>query len=202
LPLVFKPEPPEVTQVVKAHMDTMMAKQAYRTPRLSEITRKGAAAPVPTQPLPVYNIGLSELAKNRDQTAATQKSWRFLVKHGDDVVASADAGIGPDKKPVFSHVNEGPLVKGVASAIQSANAQEEVKKGSYEVRLLMVPAVYVAALWLVDLVGGKDLAMVIEPTPPVFVPNKLITVEELMVKLQKLAKETLAAQPEDTMGGS
>lgn len=202
MPLVYKSEPPEVTQVVKTRLNKMSTKKAYRTPRLAEIMlRKAVAPPVPTQPLPVYNMDLADLAENRDQTAATQKSWRFLVKHDDKVVATADALLGPDKKPVFSHVNEGPLVTGVVSAIQTANAQPQVKNGRYEVRLLMVPALYVVALWLVDLTGDEDLAIAIEPTPPPFAPNKLITAKDLITKLQKLAKDATAAKPDKTMGG-
>jgi hypothetical protein len=203
MPLVFKSEPPEVTQVVKTRLDTMSAKKAHRTPRLAEIMlRKAAAPPVPTQPLPVYNMDLADLAENRDQTAATLKSWRFLVKHDDEVVATADALVVPNQKPVFSHINEGPLVSGVVSAIQAANAQDQVIKGQYEARLLIVPALYIAVLWLVDLTGGKDLAIAIEPTPPAFAPNKLVTAEDLIAKLQKMARDAIAAKPDKTMGGS
>ena len=203
MPLVFKGEPPEVTQVVKARLNKMSAKKAYRTPRLAKaMLRKAVAAPVPTQPLPVYNMKLSDLAENRDQRAAAQKSWRFLVKHDDEVVATADALVAPNRKPVFSHVNEGPLVNGIVSAIQAANVQDEVRNGRYEARLLMVPALYVAALWLVDLSGDKDLVMVIEPAPPPFVANKLIAVKDLITRLQKMARDAIAAQPDETMGGS
>ena len=103
---------------------------------------------------------------------------------------------------MFSHVNEGPLVNGIVSAIQAANVQDEVRNGRYEARLLMVPALYVAALWLVDLSGDKDLVMVIEPAPPPFVANKLIAVKDLITRLQKMARDAIAAQPDETMGGS
>jgi hypothetical protein len=202
MPLVFKGEPPEVAKVVRARLNRMSAKKAYRTPRLAKAMLRKAAAPVPTQPLPVYNMKLSDLAENRDQTVAAQISWRFLVKHDDEVVASADALVGPSRKPVFSHVNEGPLVNGLVSAIQAANAQDEVRKGRYEARLLMVPALYVVALWLVDLSGDKDLAMVIAPAPPPFVANKLIAAKDLITRLQKMARDAVAVQPDDTMGGS
>jgi hypothetical protein len=145
--------------------------------------------------LPVYNIGLTDLAKSRDLTAAVQTSWRYLLRHDNEVIASADAVVGPDRKPAFAQVNEGPLVGGTVRAIQTADAQEEVKKGKYEVRLLMVPALYTAALWLVDTTGGRDLAVPLDPAPPPLIANKLISAKELLLVLQEAAKAALAARP-------
>lgn len=189
MPLIFKPEPREVKQVMESHLGKMTSKQAFSTPRLAKLQFKEDAAPIiPTQAVPVYHLGLTDLAENRDITVAKQTSWRYLVKHNGEVVASADAVIGAEGKPVFSHVNEGPLVNGIISAIQTANSQEILQEGEYEVRLLMVPALYVAALWLVDMTGGQDQAMPIEPTFAPLTTNKLITIEHLIATLQELAR--------------
>jgi hypothetical protein len=203
MPLVYKPEPAEVNQVVKAHLGEMASKKAFRTPALAKMMlREAAPPPTPTQALPVYHLGLKDLAEKGDTTSAALKSWRFLVKQGEEIVASADAIIGPDKKPVFSHVNEGPLVKGAVLGIQAANSNDEIKKGQYEVRLLMIPAIYVAALWLVDAAGKRDLAVPLEPTAPPLVANKVIPLNELMTIAQKLAKASLSAQqPDQALGG-
>jgi hypothetical protein len=189
--------------MVKARVGEMAAKRAFRTPYLAKIMLKeGAPTPIPTEAIPVFNIGLTELAEKGDLSGASQKSWRYLVKQEEKVVASADALICPDKKPVFSHINEGPLVEGTVSAIQVANANEEVKKGQYIARLIMVPALYFAALWLVDSTKKRDLAIPIEPAPAPFVANKVIPLEELKTTLQKLAKSSLASQQQDdTLGG-
>jgi hypothetical protein len=203
MPLVFKSEPPEIAQTVKDRLKKMTDKQAFRTPRLAKTMLRGAApTPIPTQAIPVHHLGLKELAEKGDISSATMKSWRYLIKQEEEVVASADAFIGSDNKAVFSHINEGPLVKGVVAGIKAANSNDEITKGQYEVRLIMIPAIYVAALWFVDVAGKRDLAIPIEPVPSTLVANKVIAITELMKTLQKLAKAAITAQKSDaTLGG-
>src|SRR5512135_1291154 len=123
MPLVYKSEPEEVKKIVKAHIGEMTSKRAFRTPTLAKaMLSKTPPTPVPTQAFPVYHLGLKDLAEKGDGKSASLRSWRYLVKQDEQVVASADALVEPDKKAVFSHINEGPLVKGVVSAIQAANA--------------------------------------------------------------------------------
>ena len=203
MPLVFKSEPPAIAQVVEERLKKMTEKRAFRTPQLAKTMLRGAApAPTPTQAIPVHNLGLKELAEKGDISSATMKSWRYLVKQGEEVVASADAFISSDNKPVFSHINEGPLVKGVVKGLETANSNDEITKGQFEVRLLMIPAIYVAAFWFVDVARKRDLAIPIEPVPSPLVANKVITTDEMMKTLQKIAKAAISAQKSDpTLGG-
>jgi hypothetical protein len=187
MPLIYKPEPQEMKQVVNSQLEKMTSKQAFSTPRLATIKFKEAAPIIPTQAVPVYHLGLNDLVENRDITAAELRSWRYLIEHNGEVVASADAVINAEGKAVFSHVNEGPLVNGIISALRTANSQKILQSGEYEVRLLMVPALYVAALWFVDATGAQDQAMPIEPTFAPLTTNKLITIEHLIATLQELA---------------
>lgn len=189
MPLIFKPEPQEVKQVVESHLGKMISKQAFSTPHLSKMKEEDVGAIIPTQTVPVYHLGLNDLVENRAiAAAATLRSWRYLIEHSGEVVASADAVIDAEGKPVFSHVNEGPLVNGITSAIHTADSQEMLQRGEYEVRLLMVPALYVAALWFVDTTGAQDLAMPIEPTFEPLRANELIMIEQLTSTLQELAR--------------
>ena len=188
MPLIFKPEPQEVKQVVESHLGKMISKQAFSTPHLSKMKEEEVGAIIPTQTVPVYHLGLNDLVENRDIAAAELRSWRYLIEHSGEVVASADAVIDAEGKPVFSHVNEGPLVNGITSAIHTANSQEMLQRGEYEVRLLMVPALYVAALWFVDTTGAQDHAMPIEPTFEPLRANEVITIEQLTSTLQELAR--------------
>jgi len=206
--LVFKPEPKGVADAVKSGLNKMHAMRAFGTPRLariiSERTERDApqSAPMPSQALPVYTLGLNDLAEGKDFAAAHQTGWRYLLKHGNDVVASADAVIDPRGEAIFAQVSEGPLVTGLNSAIQAANSKESLVKGEYEVRLLMVPALYVAALWFVDKAEGQDLAMPIDPVPvpSTLIPNKVITGKEMLSLLHEAALELQSAQPSEKEG--
>ncbi|MCW4049620.1 MAG: hypothetical protein NWE89_07770 [Candidatus Bathyarchaeota archaeon] len=188
MPLKYKKEPSKVKEIVTNQLGKMASKKAFRTPVLAKIQLTGGVPQTtPDQAVPVYHLGLDDLKQNGDISSAEQRSWRYLVKHDDEVVATADAVIGGDGEPVFSHVNEGPLVTGIISALNVADSIGELEDGDYEVRLLMVPALYVAALWFVDSTGGQDYAMPIEPTSGPLNVNELITIQQLMEKLQDLA---------------
>jgi hypothetical protein len=196
MPLAFKPIPADIADVIKTGLEQMVSMQAFSTPRLAQIVSgQPEVSPDLFQALPVYHMGLAELAEDGDLGAAAQTSWRYLLKYDDEVVASADAVFGPNRKPVFSQVNEGTLLQGTVSAIQAADVEKDIKKGEYEVRLLMVPALYTAALWLVDVAGDRDLALPIAPCPPALTPDKPIPVEKLLAVLRDAAKAALAAQP-------
>ena len=201
--LIFKSEPPEVVEVVRTSLGRMMSMRAFHTPNLARIVTdihedQALTPPIPFQVLPVYHIGLADLAAGQNLDFAFQIGWRYLLKHNDEVVASADVIIDLDKKPIFAQINEGPLVQGTVLAFKAAGVEEDVKKSEYETRFLTVPALYVASLWLVDMTDNRDLAIPIAPTPPYLKPNKAILVGDLLNELQKAAKETLSAQSPDS----
>jgi hypothetical protein len=79
---------------------------------------------------------------------------------------------GLDKRPfVFGGLDEGPFVKGTEQTILRAEDLRAVREGQFEAVLLVVPALYVLALWLQDLSGeaanGRSgEADLIIPLPP------------------------------------
>jgi hypothetical protein len=197
MPIKFKKEPTEVNEAIKTGLSKMSASKAFSTPQLRRATLEGAETPTAEQAIPIYSIGLSELSEGKNLGVAKQNTWRYLVRQSGKVVANADIAINPEGKQALAQVNEGPLVAGTTKAIEAANAQEKIKSGQYEVRILMIPALYVAALWLVDSTNKIDFVMPVEPTPPYLQVNKLYQVNEFMVLIQKAAKEKVAAQPSD-----
>jgi hypothetical protein len=194
MPLNFKKEPAEVKEAVESGLSRMTKKQAFSTPNLKRAVIAGVIAPVTQQAIPVYNMGLSELAEGKNFNTARQNAWRYVVKQSNEVVASADVAVGPDGKQTLAQVNEGPLVAGTIEAIKVANAQETIKNGQYEARLLIIPALYVAALWLFDTAGKLDYLIPVKPIPP-FLENKLYTTDDFKTILEKVTKEKIAAQP-------
>ena len=189
MPLKYKKEQDKVKEIVRNQLGKVASQKAFRTEGLARVALAGGVPePAPDQAVPVYHIGLDTLKQDGDISSAEQRSWRYLVYHADEAVATADAVIGGNGEPAFSHVNEGPLVAGVIKALNKADTLGEIEAGDYEVRLLMVPALYVAALWFVDSAGGQDYVMPIEPTAAPLEANELTTVETLMEALHSLAK--------------
>lgn len=189
MPLIYKREPRDVRQIVKSQFDKIRSGKGFRTPLLASIQfRRDIANLDQKQAVPVYHLGLDELKAKKDISSAIHIGWRYLIKHKGKEVASADAVIDDDGSTIFSHVNEGALVSGLVTAIKVANSDKIIQDSDFEARILMVPALYVAALWLADLAGGKDYTIPFEPSPTPLTPNKLVTIERFMEVLYKLAR--------------
>lgn len=182
--LIFKSEPAGVAEVVWKGLKKM----GKTTPKTGRDAQTDSA-------LPIYNLGLDYLKEGRDLSASMQVGWRYLLRHDGEVPASADAVSEIDGEPIFTQVIEGPLVQGIFSAIEVAKSEKGLIEKEYEVRLLIVPALQFAALWLVDIREGLDVAIPIEPAPLLLTPNRPIPTKELLDVLQKAAIESLAALP-------
>ena len=189
MPLKYKKEPRDVTNVVKSQFDKIRSGKGFRTPLLASIQfRKDTANLDQEHAVPVYHLGVEDLKGRKDVSAAKLVSWRYLIKHRGKEVASADAIIDDDGTTMFSHVNEGPLVRGLVSALEIANSQSIIRNNDFEARILMVPALYVAALWLADIEEGKDYAVPFEPSPDPLRPNRLVPMDRFMNILYRLAR--------------
>ncbi|MGZ4924870.1 MAG: hypothetical protein ACXV4B_00225 [Halobacteriota archaeon] len=179
----------------------MTAKRAFSTPRLRAALAEKAKAPTPAQAVPVYTLGLSDLAAEKDVSAAVNTGWRYGVMRGEEIVAHGETVIDPAGKHHFAATSEGPLVEGTAKALDAAEAEDEIKNGEFEVRFLQVPALYVAALWLVNKRGGPDYAVPVAPAPPPLVPNKLVPFDNFLMILHEEARKHLAALRDDATSG-
>jgi len=189
MPLIYKKEPRNVTQVVKSQFDKIRSGKGFRTPLLASIQfRRDIANLDQEHAVPVFHLGLEDLKEKKDILAAKHISWRYLVKHKGKEVATADAVIEDDGNTTFSHVNEGQLVSGLVSALKVANSEIRIRNSDFEVRILMVPALYIATLWLADIAKGRDYAIPFEPTSAPLTANKLVTMEKLVRTLHRLAQ--------------
>nr|MDO8114921.1 hypothetical protein [Candidatus Sigynarchaeota archaeon] len=194
MPLRFKSEPLDVKEIVTKRLG-QMGQKGFRIPRLAKtIAEEGEQILVPVHGMPVFQIGLNDLAKGGTIDVAKQTGWRYLLEHKNSVIASTETVLGPEQKHHFAAVTEGPLVQGTVSAIKAADSLKEISTGEYEVRLLLVPALYAMALWLVNLQKGSDLAIPISPAPPYMTPNKIISLNDLLSLLQKEAKALVENQ--------
>jgi hypothetical protein len=133
--------------------------------------------------LPLDRIG----PKTTLRADAQMRGWRFLVHHGDAVVAAAQTIAGPRGKHSVGHVNHGPFVAATETAIRRAETNRALEHRHFEPVLLMVPALYVAALWLRDLEGDRDRVMVMPPAPRGFKSFAPITPRAFVAKLVPLA---------------
>jgi hypothetical protein len=115
----------------------------------------------------VYNLGLEDVAAGKGLDQAHWVSWRYLIDQGEQGTAAAE--VNYDEKAEsneFSQFNQGAYGPATLAEIQKVETSPRFSKGSYELRFLRIPALYVAAVWLHDLEGDGDVVIPIPPTAP------------------------------------
>jgi len=133
--------------------------------------------------------------------AAEMGSWRFLI-HEKQVEAGAETfvpiaaatAIAVHDGYQFGDLNNGPLVAGTEQAVRRAENLEQVRNGRFETYLLMIPSLYVVALWLQDRGGyGKtDIYLPMPPSHSDLRPFAPMRSAEFVKVLNRLAAEAAA----------
>jgi hypothetical protein len=193
------PEPPrQAAETVQSTFRTFAANRTFRSPAL-----RNATGPLSlSEPHEIFSLGLADLIAGRGLDAAKPAGWRYLVKDGEKVLASAETVLGTTgNEHIFSAFNEGRFVASTAEAIGTARALPEVAKGSFELRYLQVPALYVSALWLHNAGGTGDLLVPLAPSPLDAAPGVPVPAARLLEELASKAKTAPAVGPADRSGG-
>jgi hypothetical protein len=167
-----------------------------------------------TMPHRVAYVALEDVVRNTDRTLDTRLReiaqigcWRFLVQVGSGRELPPK---GNDELPEFEHyesiasattvqsetgeyqlgeLNEGPFVRETEHEIRSAEKLEEVKAGHFEAFFLVVPAIYVGALWLQDRDGKDDKFIPMRSPLHRMRSDSPMTDAEFLGFLDKLAKK-------------
>lgn len=144
------------------------------------------------RPIPVYEWGLDSLAAGKGLETARLVAWRYLLVANNRVHHAAE--IYPDAQGSgntrFGALTTG-FVGGEEDALQVVDRMPEAQQGNYELRAVRVPALYVMALWLKDLLGERDRFVVM---PPVFAPVPALQplkAADLLSLLQQLAAQKM-----------
>jgi hypothetical protein len=117
----------------------------------------GFATDAASNSIPLYVLGLSDLAHGEGLNAAHQVGWRYLV-YGPDTVGIADLDqSGGGENLEFSGLHTGERARCLNAALTFADQNYQSARGSYEIRALEIPALYTAALWL----DGDDDTVII-----------------------------------------
>lgn len=168
------PQPPDgaLRSVLTALASPTAVRHAV-TPALR--SPDSAHPPVPRHPLAVHLLRPGTALESAPRTG-----WRFLISCGGQVVAAAETLETADGH-AFSHFAEGPYLVATLRALQQARRAAEGSAGPYEPRLLSVPALYTAALWLHRLrPGGGDLLIPLAPAPLGIAAHRIYPAGELL----------------------
>lgn len=157
--------------IVHRTLSSRASASAFSLPRLSKADPRRLTIAMPHR---VEFLALGEI--RRDMIAKREKTdcWRFLVLEEREPIAAATAVRDEGGGFEFGGLDEGPFVRGTEEAIRRAEALPEGLEGQFEAVLLLVPAVYVVALWLQNLSspaanahpGEADLLIAMPPSNP------------------------------------
>lgn len=185
MPLHTIDPPIAAYEAVRSTMADLAAQNGFGTPALRLADPAALAVSTPHRSAV---LGLDRIEGARDLRSAAQfTGWRFLVHNATRVVAAIDAIETTKNQYSVGHVNEGPFVAGTEVAIRRAEELDQIKGGRFAPVFLIVPAVYVAALWLEDQAGGADLVMVMPPNPKELSPDSPMPVRQFLDSLKPLA---------------
>jgi hypothetical protein len=212
MPVVHRDPPAaanDAVQAALAHFATVPPEQ------LNALAGAAPADLAQSAPHEVFTLGLDDLRAAPSMAAARPTGWRYLLREGDQVVASAETA-----GTAFSHFNRGPFVASTAVALQAAEAAPQARARSYDLRLLHVPALSTMALWLHgdghDGGGGDDgdgdggdggdvsdddVLVPLDPAPPGVEPNRPYPAHELLELLAQRAAQVPRLAADDTRGG-
>lgn len=179
-------EPPIAAyEAVRSTIADLAAQGAFRTPALRRADPASIAISTPHR---VAVLALNRIRGAKDlRSVVEQKGWRFLVHDGTGVIAAVDALQAEKNQYRLGQLNEGPFVAGTERAIRRAEQLDRVQRGQYAPVFLLVPAVYVVALWLEDQQRNSDLVMVMPPQPKEFTAYDPIPVRTFLARLEGLA---------------
>jgi hypothetical protein len=185
MPLHTIDPPMAAYEAVRSTMADLVAQSGFRTPALR---RADPATIALSSPHRTAVLGLDRIRGAKDLRSAAQiNGWRFLVHQDATVIAAIDAVQTEKNQYSLGHINEGPFVAATEDAIRRAEALDQVRRGRFAPIFLLVPAVYVAALWLEDQTGSADLVMVMPPNPRELAPYSPLSVSIFLESLTPLA---------------
>ncbi|HJW79322.1 MAG: hypothetical protein ACJ8DU_20425 [Microvirga sp.] len=100
-----------------------------------------------SQPLPVYRLGLDQLDGPESLARATQSGWRYLIEGGEGTAYADVRETGADSAK-FTSLSRNRNAERLMQAVHLAEEAARAMPDDCEARILEVPALYIAAIWL------------------------------------------------------
>lgn len=100
-------------------------------------------------PLPIYRLELADIKDESSVNLAKRAGWRYLIEpQNSQKVAYADLIEAPNGDAVFVSYSRNRNAENLLKALHIADDIAAKLPEVYEARLLDVPALYLAAVWL------------------------------------------------------
>jgi hypothetical protein len=141
---------------------------------------------------PVYHLDTAADGRNLDTAELT--GYRYLVQEATGELSIAeihvDAAHNATRMTMRSY---GPYVEAISQGLAQVEKLPAVATGSYELRLLQCPVIFLVALWLKGDQGEPDILYPLAPAPQGFEPEHPYSADEFQKIARSLVQARLAA---------
>lgn len=156
---------------------------ATRVPQAEMFSTPLGGAPQTGSPVPFYHLSLDALTEPNPLEFATMTGWQYPVVGGIDP-GLADIRDVPDGPSSFAGLSHGLLAQRFIQASLLAEQALAAQAEEYQPRLLDIPALQFAALWLYGTTTSYFVSL-LDGRPAGTAPLKLVT--EIMSDLKARA---------------
>ncbi|MGE7957411.1 hypothetical protein ACQKQA_12615 [Pseudomonas sp. NPDC089530] len=193
--LIYPKAPANGAQVLRPALQAALQSKGFGVNR--QFAQATAAKVSLSEPYRGYSLSLDDLAQGKGLKQATLGDWHYLVF--SDGVSIADAQLAQVGGQVeFASLNHGALAAATVNALNLAENTPHLQGRTYELRLLFVSALHVAAIWLHA--SDEDVLIPIEPTPKHLASTKLYSEAALLALLAPAAQRVKTTFDADTTG--
>lgn len=154
----------------------VLASRSPRTPRT-------------LKPHPVYTSSIKDVLENRLLAASHQTAWQYILVNGEETYALAEVATNRPERPEGLAYAARYSRENAQWTLDAINAARKTNGSmtSYELRVLRVPPLYFAAVWLHA--AGDDVLFPIQPVPVAIEPNAPVTETAVTELLRPLAEQ-------------
>ncbi len=141
-------------------------------------------------PHKVYVLDLDEIISGEAFKHPKHVSWRYIT---EDSMIEVQCGEKEDQYE-FTEINQGDHIKDIIEKLKIMAKHARIKKADYEVSVVMVPALYVMALWLQGEGENEDVVIPVGPPHPHLSrhPSTIFSPAQFVEILTEAAKQRLA----------
>jgi hypothetical protein len=194
MPLKEAPAPAKAWLAVREQIASL----GWRPEELRTRAHREAQGGAPSEARPVFQ--LSADAAGKGLSGARQIGWRFgLDADGDH---SAEVHMRPGARPRVAHLNTGSQFAGATAQLRQLEAWDEVREGTFVVRLLRVPGLALRAIWLRSPRGVKDIVIPLAPVHRPFEAGRRYGPREFTSLVQRQFETMLPTMDATLPGGS
>jgi hypothetical protein len=181
--------PQSAVELLRSSLEGAAIDGSYRLPTLKGKRTEDVTI---SQPHPVYNLGVQDIAEGRGITAAVFGGWRFLLTEKGRAIGAAEVmGTEPIGTFRIAGVNVGPYVASTAAALQALPDQFKAESREWTLRMLRIPALFIWAVWFHEVSGTGDQFFPLGPAPEYLEEGRIYSWDELSEILRPPARSRL-----------